>query len=175
LWTGKPNIEHLRAPEDRYLIPLAVAWCVFVVVALVLILRAMSYDGDNAASPYSLFLLLPFALIAFYFAYGRFMLRRRIGRQVQYAVTAQRALMHNHRRFMSWELKWVWFDSSPPIKLINGRDGRGELVVGKPQLTHKLFGYGDPGWIFDRLGRKAVSFWNVDDVEEVAKLVEEQG
>lgn len=174
LWTGRPNIEQLRSPEDRYLIPLAVAWCTFVVLALAAIIRAMSYSGESQASPYSLFLVIPFAVIAFYLASGRFILRRRIGRRIEYAITAHRVLMHNHRRFTAWELKWVWLDSNPPIKILSGKDSRGEIVVGRPQLTHKLFGYGDPGWIFDRLGRKAVSFWNIDDVDEVARLINEQ-
>jgi hypothetical protein len=166
VWSGRPDTRRLLVASDLYLIPFSLLWTGFAIFWEV---AAVSSGG-----PTLLFALwgIPFVAVGLHMMFGRFVVRRWLGRRTAYAITDRRAIVVAPTWRGRRRTSFVWLGSYPPVTLRAGRHGRGTLIVGAvPSGTRPGADDTGPDSFLASVPGTTLAFWNIADAAEVSNLL----
>jgi Domain of unknown function (DUF1707) len=161
-WVGRPDPTKRFTPADRYLIPFSLLWGGFAIFWLVLATVGGGFFGLFG---------IPFAAMGLYFIFGRFVYKADRKRRTVYAVTDRRVLeIVDGRKGES--VAAVYLRSVPNISTSAVSNGEGSVEFGISSRMESH--YANTGMEFFSRGSTSggVSFFDIDDPEGVADLVE---
>jgi hypothetical protein len=167
LWTGRPDPNRLLSGKDAFLIPFSLLWGGFAIFWEGSVLFFMA-TGPSGPPIFFALWGIPFVVVGQYLIWGRFIGKRWLRRRTAYAVTDERVLALRGGSLQSMFLK-----SLPALNQTTRADGSGSLEFGNSPVP---FGYGvwaNTGMDFFAMGRIGMAFYDIDDVANVARLIDQ--
>jgi len=161
-WVGTPDPTKRFTPADRYLIPFSLFWGGFAIFWVI---------GASSGGGFFGLFGLPFVALGLYFIFGRFVYKAYRKRRTVYAVTDRR-VMEIFRGRQGDSVDAVYLRSIPNISTSVGSNGRGSVEFGISSRGYSS--YANTGMEFFARGQLAsgVSFYDIEDPQGVADLVE---
>ncbi len=176
LWVGQP-LAKLFTGADILLIPFGLLFFCFSIFWLSGALRIWHWQSEHLFDnlPFSLFPLfgIPFVLIGFYIAFGRFFFKLWKKRNTYYAVTNQRALILC--TVPNRSLEAVFINANSTLNKSVNADGTGTISFGSSPPRAAM--YANTGMdLFVTAGGMALApaFYDIRDVNNVYELISNQ-
>ena len=166
VWTGQPDAKRIFTSADLFLVPFSLVWGGF---ALYWEATVLGLTGGPPAPPAFMVFGVPFVVLGLYFMFGRFFYQRWAKQNTYYALTNRRALIVRHLRGRSVDA--IMLDSAPSIQVSTRADGSGTIVFGTTTPFDAI--YGNTGLTFFRRGVYTPAFYDIPDVEAVARQINE--
>jgi hypothetical protein len=163
LWEGKPAAAFgsILNLGDLFLIPFSLVWTGFAVFWM-----ALAYMM-GAPLPFTLF-GTPFVLVGFYMLFGRFIFAYLAIRGTYYLLTDKRVLI---KTGLSKSYTSIGLDQLGPLTISAGSDGSGSIYYAPPTAAILDQARVVPIPVFDALGMLPVLFKNIENVEQVHRML----
>ena len=173
LWTGKPVLSKNFTLIDIFLVPFSVFFFGFSVIWVSTVFGELQEESVPSAFTFlALAIGVPFAAYGLYMMLGRFWLKRWIKSHTYYAVTNKRALamrLKPRRTLQSAYLNRV----STFSKHVRS-DGSGDLLFGEREPLWQSNANTGLDFMASHFASTSPAFFDLEDVEEVYKIVQGQ-
>ena len=157
LWTGHPDASRLLNGADAVLIPFSLLWGGFAI---------FWFAGAWSVDPFFALFGIPFVLIGQYFIWGRFLYKRWDRKRVLYGLTDQRVLVVHGSSVQSTFVRQLG-----SVRQTTRPDGSGSIDFGG--LAPGYAFWANTGMDFLMRGRMGTAFYDIPDVAQVYRLVNE--
>jgi len=157
LWTGHPDRSRIFSSNDLVIVPFSLVWGGFAIFWMA---------GASSVDPLFALFGVPFVLIGQYFIWGRFLYKRWDRARTLYGLTDQRVLVLHGNTLQSTFVKQLG-----SVNQTTRADGSGTLDFGgsSPGMAY----WGNSGLDFMTRGRMGTAFYDIPDVAQVYRLVNE--
>ena len=144
LWRGKPEKGHLLGPQDWFMIPFSIFWCVFAVFWFVTALQAGAFALFG----------IPFVCVGIYMTVGRFFHIAWLRKNTAYVITTAKIIRRRGKRIDMLDAKTM-----PTIHVTARTDGTGTIQFGDT-------------FYYRRRGRtyRETPLFTLDNIPDVARV-----
>jgi hypothetical protein len=174
-WSGQPDPALLFSSQDIFLVPFSLLWGGFALFWESGVLGIFDKGGAGVGIG-SFFVLwgIPFVVIGQYFIWGRFVYKRWMKRRTLYAVTDKRVVVIADGRTL--RTNSLFISQLPSVSRSRRGNGSGSITFGGGGIMSLMNGsamYANTGMDFFARGPGAVAFYDIDDVDNVYRLIQE--
>jgi hypothetical protein len=161
LWTGRPDPSRHFGRADLFLIPFSIMWggfAIFWEVGVIL-------EGWTFGALFG----IPFVAFGLYFIAGRFVVKARRKRRIQYAVTDRRVFSVER----GGPTRATLLSLIPTINTSIRGDGSGSVWFGSSSWFEESYANSGLDFSAGGYGPAAVGFFDIRDARDVVNLVNE--